>query len=194
MACEPRTARGGRLESEEYAGRRGRLDIAMIAIMRDGLLRVSEAEVITWSDVEARRDGSGRLLIRRSKTDPEGKGAIAYLWLETMSYLDDVRDRAGDDDRIIGLSANQISSRIKQAALQAGFGDGFSGHSPRVGMAVDLASEGTELPALMNAGRWASSEMPALYIRNEAAGRNAVARYYQYDLRAGRRRTPQNRL
>ena len=191
VACEPRISRGGRLERPDYARSRGRLDIAMIAIMRDGLLRVSEAEVLTWDDVELRRDGSGRLLIRRSKTDPESKGAIAYLSFETMSYIGDISD--GDGDHIIGLSANQISNRIKRVALLAGFGDGFSGHSPRIGMAVDLAREGTELPALMNAGRWASSEMPALYIRNEAAGRNAVSRYYRYDLRAGRRRTPRNR-
>ena len=190
VACEPRISRGGRLESEDYANRRGRQDIAMIAIMRDALLRVSEAEALTWSDLEARRDGSGRLLIRRSKSDQENRGAIAFLSLETMAYLNDMTDRAGYRNRIIGLSANQISNRIKRAALLAGLGTRFSGHSPRVGMAVDLAREGTELPALMNAGRWASSEMPAHYIRNEDAGRNAVARYYTYDLRAGRRRTP----
>ena len=183
---EPRMGRGGYLESTEYAGRRGELDIAMIAVMRDCLLRVSEASELIWSDIEGRSDGSGRLLIRRSKTDQEGKGTVRYLSPETMSYLHDIRNGAADGASIIGLSENQISNRIKLAALQAGFGDDFSGHSPRVGMAIDLAREGTELPALMNAGGWSSSEMPARYIRNEAAGRNAVARYHQYRLRAGR--------
>ena len=193
VACEPRRGRGGCLESQEHAEARGRLDIAMISIMRDALLRVSEAKDLTWGDVEGRRDGSGRLLIRRSKTDVEGKGATLYLSAETMSYLDDIRGEAADGDSVIGLKANQASSRIKRAALQAGFGHCFSGHSPRIGMAIDLAREGAELPALMNAGRWTSPDMPGYYIRNEAAGRNAVARYYGYKLRAGRRRTPRNR-
>ena len=66
------------------------------------------------------------------------------------------------------------------SALPAGLEDGaaFSGHYPRVGMARDLAASGTELPALMQAGRWKSARMPALYTRNEAAGRGAVAQYY----------------
>ena len=46
-------------------------------------------------------------------------------------------------------------------------------------MALDLTRAGTELPALMTAGRWASPRMPARYTRNEAAGRNAVACYYR---------------
>ncbi len=46
-------------------------------------------------------------------------------------------------------------------------------------MARDLAAHGTELLALMQAGRWSSPKMPATYTRNEQAGRGAVARYYQ---------------
>ena len=57
-------------------------------------------------------------------------------------------------------------------------GDGFSGHSPRVGMAQDLAADGAALPELMQAGRWRSSAMPALYVRAQSAGRGAVAKYY----------------
>ena len=45
-------------------------------------------------------------------------------------------------------------------------------------MARDLAAAGAELPELMQAGRWASSQMPARYTRRESAGRSAVARYY----------------
>ena len=55
----------------------------------------------------------------------------------------------------------------------------FSGHSDRVGMAQDLAAAGVELPALMTAGRWKSSRMPARYTEGQAAGRGAVAKYYQ---------------
>ena len=46
-------------------------------------------------------------------------------------------------------------------------------------MAQDLAKTGAELPALMTAGRWKSSTMPARYTERQAADRGAVARYYQ---------------
>ena len=84
---------------------------------------------------------------------------------------------------VFGLSARQISRRIKAATKMAGLGEGFSGHSPRVGMAQDLSSAGAELPELMTAGRWDSPTMPAKYTEAQAAGRGAVARYHRGDLR-----------
>ena len=177
-ACRPRRGRGGNLERRRAAKLRGKADIAMISLMRDAMLRVSEAAAVKWEDIEAQPDGSGRLLIRRSKTDPEGEGAVAFLSPHTMKSLDAVRNGATDSDRVIGLRPNQISKRIKQAARAAGLGNGFSGHSPRIGMARDLARAGAELTNLMNAGRWSSTKMPALYTRNESAGRGAVAQFY----------------
>ena len=57
--------------------------------------------------------------------------------------------------------------------------EGYTGHSGRVGIAQDLAKNGVELPALMTAGRWKSSKLPARYTERQAADRGAVARYYQ---------------
>ena len=177
-ACEPRLGRGGRYEGQETARCRGNLDIALISLMRDALLRVSEAAALTWRDIESEADGTGRLLIRRSKTDAEGQGAVVFLSDSTMAALALVRNEATADDSVFGLHPNQISARIKQAAQAAQLGDGFSGHSPRVGMARDLARAGTELPSLMNAGRWRTPTMPAHYTRNESAGRGAVAQFH----------------
>ena len=83
------------------------------------------------------------------------------------------------ESTVFGLSASQIGRRVKAAALAAGLGEGFTGHSGRVGMAQDFAATGVDLPALMTAGRWKSSRMPAKYTERQAAGRGAVARYYQ---------------
>ena len=63
-------------------------------------------------------------------------------------------------------------------ARAAGLGEGFSGHSPRIGMAQDLTAAGVGLPALMVAGRWKSERMPAYYSRAQSAGRGAVANFY----------------
>ena len=177
-AFEPRLSRGGRYESQETARARGNLDIALISLMRDAMLRVSEAAALTWRDIESQADGTGRLLIRRSKTDAEGQGTVAFLSAPTMAALALIRNEAFTDHSVLGLRPNQISARIKQAARAAQLGDGFSGHSPRVGMARDLARAGTELPILMNAGRWRSPAMPAHYTRNETAGRGAVAQFH----------------
>ena len=149
----------------------------MISLMRDALLRVSEAAALRWDDLRMVDDGTGRLLIRRSKTDAEGETAVVFVSKSTMADLEAMRAAVADDS-MFGLSANQISRRIKSAALEAGLGNGFSGHSPRVGMAQDLARFGAELPTLMTAGRWRSPRMPAHYIRNETASKGAVARYY----------------
>ena len=65
----------------------------------------------------------------------------------------------------------------------AGLGEGFSTHSPRVGMVQDLSAAGAELPELMTTGRWDSPTMPARYTEAQAAGRGAVARYHRGDLR-----------
>ena len=182
-AYNPRPGRGGRLEGQETARCRGNLDIALISVMRDGMLRVSEAAVLTWRDIANEADGTGRLLIRRSKTDADGEGAVAFLSIPTMEALRLICRSGFGADSVFGLRPNQISRRIKQAAQAAGLGDGFSGHSPRVGMARDLARTGIELPSLMNAGRWRTPAMPAHYTRNETAGKGAVAQFHGYSRR-----------
>ena len=179
-AYKQRHGRGGRLEGQETARGRGDLDIALISLMRDAMLRVSEAALLTWKDIVAEADGTGRLLIRRSKTDAEGEGAVAFVSAPTMATLRLIRKGGVDTDNVFGLRPNQISRRIKQSAQAAGLGDGFSGHSPRVGMARDLARAGIELSSLMNAGRWRTPTMPAHYTRNETAGKGAVAQFHGY--------------
>ena len=177
-ACLPRRGRGGRMETEEFARKRGVEDIAMVSLMRDALLRVGEAAELIWADLEYEPDGSGRLFVRRSKTDREARGAVLFVSAQTMVAMADTRNGAGPKERIFDLSAVQMTARIKAAARAAGLGEGYSGHSARVGMARDLVRAGTELTALMNAGRWQSHDMPAHYTRAEDAGRGAVARYY----------------
>ena len=62
-AHKPRWGRGGRLERTPNASQRGALDVAMIGLMRDARLRVSEAAELIWDDVERVRGGSGRVRV-----------------------------------------------------------------------------------------------------------------------------------
>ena len=184
-AKTPRQHRGRarRGESAWDAERRGRVDVALLSVLRDGLLRISEAADLRWGDVELQEDGSARIHVRRSKTDQEAEGAVLYIGEEASLALQTIlpEDMAVVDPAapVFGLSASQIGRRIDAAAKAAGLGEGYTGHSGRVGMAQDLAAAGVELPELMTAGRWKSARMPARYTERQAAGRGAVARYYQ---------------
>ena len=179
-ATRPRSYRNG-VESTATALRRGQKDIALISTMRDGLLRRSEAAALCWADIDFMQDGTGRLTIRRSKTDQEGAVTVQFLSKQTVSALrkiqpgDNTAPPSDPETSVFGLSAVRIGQRIAAAALAAGVPGDFSGHSPRVGMACDLAASGCELPALMQAGRWARA---ARYTCRETAGRGAVAQYY----------------
>ena len=119
------------------------------------------------------------MTVARSKTDQEGEGVVLFVSGAAIESLRAIRPLAADDgDSLFGLSAEQIGRRISGAAVAAGLGEGYTGYSARVGMAQDLARTGTELPALMTAGRWQSPTMPARYTRGERAGRGAIARFY----------------
>ena len=132
--------------------------------------------------MELRDNGSGLLEVRRSKTDPDGKDVVLYIGNEADEALRAIRpveELLDLNAPIFGLPARQIGRRVKAAALAAGLGDSFTGHSGRVGLAQDLAATGVELPALMTAGRWKRSKMPLRYTEQQAAGRGAVPRYYR---------------
>ena len=173
---------GKRQESAEKASWRARVDVALLATLRDGLLRRSEAAALIWSDIEFRDDGAALITLRRSKTDQEAEGVTLYIGTEASQALLAIRPAAELLDRnakIFGMTTRHIGNRVKAAAEAAGLGEGYTGHSGRVGMAQDLVKSGVELPALMTAGRWKSSKMPARYTERQAADRGAVARYYQ---------------
>ena len=173
---------GKRQESAERASWRGRVDLALLSILRDGLLRRSEAAALTWGDVEFRDNGSALLQLRRSKADQEAEGVVLYIGTEASQALRSIRpaeELLDPATPVFGMTTRHIGNRVRAAAKAAGLGEGFTGHSGRVGMAQDLVKSGVELPALMTAGRWKSSKMPARYTERQAADRGAVARYYQ---------------
>ena len=136
-AYQPRSGRGGRMERVSNASRRGSLDVAMIGLMRDARLRVSEAAGLTWGDLERLPGGSGRVHV--------GEVGYRVVSADTMGLLSSVRRGAGDDEPVLGMRPNQIAIRIGAAARQAGLGVGYSGDSPRLGMIRDMETLGVLL-------------------------------------------------
>ena len=171
-ALNPRRSRGGSLESEETALSRGRLDIAMASVMSDAGLRISEAAALRWRDVLDAEDGTGLVYIERSKTDQTGEGAYVVVTPDTLTALKQLRQDSEtwtDDDPVFGLSMSQISRRMDSMAQAAGLGEGYSGHSGRVGLAIRMTRRGAPLQAVQTHGRWKSPSMPARYTRSEKA-------------------------
>ena len=171
-ALNPRKSRGGSLEMEETALRRGRLDIALASVLSDAGLRISEAASLRWRDVLDAENDAGLVYIERSKTDQAGEGAYVVITPDTLAALKQLREDSGswaDDDSVFGLSMSQISRRVDSMARFAGLGEGYSGHSGRVGLAIRMTRRGAPLQAVQTHGRWKSPSMPARYTRSEKA-------------------------
>ena len=163
----------------------GLRDAAMIRLMSDCLLRISEVVTVNVGDLKERT-----LTLRSSKTDQEGTGESLYVCDATRNVLKRYRERAditsgalfrhirrGDhiqSDRLTPHSARRI---IKKRAANAGVEGFISGHSLRVGSAVSLAQAGASVVDMQVAGRWKSSQMPAHYAKAELAERGAIARF-----------------
>ena len=62
----------------------GLRDAAIVALASDAMLRVSEIAAIDLADLGSLDDGAGLVRIRSSKTDQEGRGAVAYLGAPIM--------------------------------------------------------------------------------------------------------------
>jgi integrase len=170
-------------------------DIALLRVARDLLARRSELVALTAADVQDADtgDGSGTALIRRSKTDQEGEGAVGYLAPETMGALRAWLSAAGiargplfravNRHGQVGtraLGVDDVARRFKRLGALAGLDPAqISGHSARVGMAQDLVGAGFGLPEILQAGRWKTATMVARYARAQAAQHGAVARFHR---------------
>ena len=160
-------------------------DAAMIRLMSDCLLRISEVIAVNVGDFT-----ENTLTVGSSKTDQEGTGESLYVCEPTRKVLKRYSERAGITDgalfrhirrgdhihptRLHPHSARRI---IKNRAADAGVDAFISGHSLRVGSAVSLAQAGATVVDMQVAGRWKSSQMPAHYAKAELAERGAIARF-----------------
>ena len=163
----------------------GLRDAAIIRLMSDCLLRVSEIVAVNVADLKEKT-----LTLRSSKSDQEGTGESLYVCETTRNVLDRYRERAditdgamfrhirrGDNIQPNRITAHSARRIIKKRAADAGVKGFISGHSLRVGSAVSLAQAGATVVDMQVAGRWKSAEMPAHYAKAELAERGAIARF-----------------
>ncbi|WP_420436984.1 tyrosine-type recombinase/integrase [Candidatus Poriferisocius sp.] len=182
-AFEPRRNQpGGRLETPEQAAHRALIDIALVAVAHDALLRGSELLALRWGDINMAEDGRcGLVRIRRSKTDQTANGAVAPISKSAYQALQRINPPDADpEDHIFNFSATTLNRRIKAAAQAASIDPAnISSHSPRVGTAQDLVSNKIDMAAIMLAGRWTTPAMIAHYTKRLAANDNPAAKHLQ---------------
>ncbi len=166
---------------------------ALLAVTYDAMLRRAELVALEVSDLSDLEEGGATLLVRRSKTDRTGEGAITYLTPNTLKLLRDwleqarIRDgrifRSTKPNGLVGqsLDVSLVSRIFKEMARRAGFDkevvDGISAHSARVGATQDMIASNMSLAAVMQAGRWKTASMALRYGERLLAQHGGVARF-----------------
>ena len=165
----------------------GLRDSAMIRLMSDCLLRISEVVAVNVEDVNS------ALRIRQSKTDPGTAGipdVKLYIGEPTQEAIKRYCEaanitegplfrwvRCGDNIASDRLTIDGVRKIIKRRAREAGIKGKISGHSLRIGSAISLAQAGASVVNMQVAGRWKSPQMPAHYARAELIEQGAIARF-----------------
>jgi integrase len=167
-------------------------DRALVGVAYDTMCRREELVALLVEDIAEAGDGSGSVLIRRSKTDTTEEGATAYLSPLTMrlvaAWLEASKLNSGPlFARVVGrdgigdpLTAQIVTAVLRKVGQWIGLpADEFrriSGHSARVGAAQDLLALNIDLSSVMQAGRWKDTRMPMRYGERVLAARGGMAR------------------
>ena len=164
---------------------------ALLAVAYDTMLRRAELVSLQVADLLEEMPGNASLLVRRSKTDGEGRGEIVYVARDTVRLVRTWLKRGGIAEGLLlrsvakggrvgdRLHPAHVARILKAMARNAGLPDevveGLSGHSARVGAAQDMIAAGIELPAILQAGRWKSAAMVNRYGERLLARRSGAA-------------------
>ncbi|WP_238365439.1 tyrosine-type recombinase/integrase [Mesobacterium pallidum] len=158
-------------------------DKALLWIATDSWCRASEIVAFKVRDLLRQDDGSSLLFLERSKTDPNGMGAYAYLsprgakavmqWIQLaeLKDADPILTKSQPGGKKAPLDPSTVSRIMKRCTGRKD----VSSHSTRVGGVQDAFRLGCDLSSIMVAGRWASAEMPARYGRKILASQSAAA-------------------
>ena len=164
---------------------------ALLAVAYDTLLRRAELVAVQVADIVEEIDGAATVLVRRSKADPEGEGAMAYVAPDSMALVREWLQRSGiSEGRVFrslcrghrrrrarrgrGLENLQENGARRRACPRR-----WSSKSP--GTAPGWAPRKTwwraasVWPAILNAGRWKTTAMVHRYCERLLARRSGAA-------------------
>ena len=142
--------------------------------------RRSELCAFKFEDIDYAPNGKAIILLNFSKTDQYGTGKVLPISEELFNLLNQWKGILGNQGYIlrsinkhghIGASLNPASISTILKTLQEGLKTGsnqqpLSGHSFRVGAALDLLEQGESLEKIMLRGGWQSDSTAMKYLRN----------------------------
>lgn len=174
-------------------------DAALLSLASDTLCRESELAVARLQDLTPASNGSAwQFYLANTKTDQEGIGAYRFVSNDTKARVDlwcaEAKIEAGyiflptcGRPKLIvdknnppppHLHPAEIAKIFRRRAKSAGItgANSISGHSARVGSAIDLIENGASTTDVQFAGGWKSERMVLHYAKKALAGSNAMAK------------------
>ena len=142
--------------------------------------RRSELCAFKFEDIDRAPNGNPIIRLNFSKTDQFGTGKVLPISEELLNLLEKWNEIVGDEGYIlrsinkhghIGNSLNPASISTILKTQQEGLKSGsnqqpLSGHSFRVGAALDLLEQGEPLEKIMLRGGWQTDSTAMKYLRN----------------------------
>ena len=142
-----------RLAQAAASKRGGVLDMAMVAVARDGMFRASEIPQVAWGDIRYLPDGNAVLAVPGEDGTTESR-PLSPETVRTVAELLPTDDDPAPTDKLFPITASQINRRIRAICRAAGMAGEYAASSPRIGQAEDLAEAGWTVEAITAYGRW----------------------------------------
>lgn len=163
-------------------------DTLIVNLAYDTLCRSAELRVLRVDHLTVNTDGTGSVFVERTKSDREAIGSFRYVSKTTMALIQRWLDATGIKEGYLlravtsaGTLKPYLATEIKPISYEAvisGFRSvnvNLSGHSARVGAAVDMVKRGISLEKIQLSGGWRDGSMVLFYARRTAAEHSAAA-------------------
>jgi integrase len=155
-------------------------DQLLLRLGYETMRRRSELCAFKFEDIDCAPNGKPIIKLNFSKTDQFGTGKVIPISEELLNLLGKWKEIVGNEGYIlrsinkhghIGISLNPASISTILKTLQEGLKtesshQPLSGHSFRVGAALDLLEQGEPLEKIMLRGGWQSDSTAMKYLRN----------------------------
>ena len=159
---------------------RGLRNKLLLHLGYETMRRRSEIISFTFEDIQQLPRGRVALHLRHSKTDQFGEGKLIPISTELYELINQwqrysklhegkiLRGFFRNGQRVReSLSGTSVSKILKELQKKAGIEiNHLSGHSFRVGAAIDLLEKGYSLEKIMVIGGWKSETTTIKYLRN----------------------------
>ncbi|MET0026457.1 MAG: tyrosine-type recombinase/integrase [Candidatus Thiodiazotropha sp.] len=170
-------------------------DRALVLVMYDCLLRVSEVPRLTLEGLSQGPNGYRLRVIRSKKRSKAQQGVVKTKFVDetTAQAIQTWCQAAGIEGgalfhgvaksgQVLGapISTKGVNRAVQRVAALAGLDPReVSGHACRIGACQDMLAAGIDIGRVMLAGDWERPEMPVYYGRNLTPDQSGVAELAQ---------------